>query len=541
MSSKKILCLFLSILMLISLTVACGQNNTGNTSNDANTGTTDSNNTTNNTNDANDSSDDVTETKIGDVTFTYWVPMHSQAVKILENYGENEVYKKLEEITGVKIEFLHPASGQETEQLNLMIASKDLPDIIESFSYTGGLDKAIEDNVIISLNDLMEHAPNYQKLRESHEDIAAETMTDNGNIAAFYCIQNVEEPPWLGGMIRKDYLDELGLDIPKTIADWENVLKAFKDKGIEVPLHYNIDSWQFTSSGLFVSAYGIGPEFYNDNGQVKFGPIEPGYKDFITLMAKWYEEGLLDQDFASRDDNNTESMILNGDIAAWAGAYESFDYYENLAKPNNPDFKLAPVPSPSLNEGETVEFRQKNYFNKGTTAVITTACENPEEAVKWFDYHYSDEGSMLFNWGIEGVSYEMVDGEPKFTDLMTNNPDGLSYITLAHKYKLHMGPYLRDYEAFVMTDTIYEAMDVWGEAGSAQVIPMITMTLEENKEYSSIMSDINTYIQENRIKFIMGIEPMENFDKFVEQIKSMNIERAIAIQQAALDRYMSRK
>lgn len=538
-STKKIVSLLISFLLIASLVVGCG-NNSDSLSNST-TEKTDSVNSDNNQTSQTEQDKDVkTDTK--DITLTYWVPMHSQAVKILQNYGENEVYKKLEEITGIKIEFLHPASGQATEQLNLMIASKDLPDIIESFSYTGGLDKAIEDNIIIRLNELIEeHAPNYKSIRDSNEDIAAETITDSGNIAAFYCIQNEEEPPWLGPMIRKDYLDELGLEIPKTIADWENTLRAFKDMGVEVPLYYNIDDWQFTSSGAFVSAYGIGPEFYNDNGQVKYGPIEPGYKDFIALMAKWYEEGLLDQDFASRDGNNTESMILNGDIASWVGAYESFDYYENLAKTNNPNFKLAPAPHPSLNEGETVQFRQKNYYNKGTTAVITTACKYPEEAVKWFDFHYSEEGSMLFNWGIEGVSYEIVDGKPQFTDLMTNNPDGLSYITLAHKYKLHMGPYLRDYKAFVMTDTIYEAMDVWGEAGSSQVLPMTTMTLEESKEYSSIMSDINTYVGENRIKFIMGVEPMENFDNFVEQIRKMNIERAIEIQQSALDRYNKRK
>lgn len=530
-SLKKVICFIISLLLAVSLVVGCESENSSGSSTDS---TTSSNNEQ-----GTEESTSGKETK--DITLTYWVPMHSQAVKILQNYGESEVYKELEKRTGIKIKFLHPPSGQASEQLNLMISSKDLPDIIESFSYPGGLDKAIEDGIIIRLNELIDkYAPNYKALRESNPDIAAETMTDSGNIGAFYCIQTEEEPPWLGLIIRQDYLDDLGLEMPRTIADWENTLRAFKDMGVEAPLYFNIDGWELPNCGVFVSAYGGGPEFYNDNGQVKYGPIEPGYKDFIALISKWYQEGLIDKDFATRDDKNIESMIVNGEIGSWVGAYESFDYYASLTK-DNPKFKLAPAPSPVLNEGDKVEFRQKNYYNKGTPAVITTKCKYPEEAVKWFDYHYSEEGSMLFNWGIEGVSYKMLDGKPQYTDLILNNPEGLSYITLAYKYKIHMGPYLRDYKSYPMTDIIIKAMEVWGKAGSSQVLPMTTMTLDESKEYSEIMSDINTYIAENRIKFVMGVEPISNFDAFVEQIKKMGIERAIEIQQAALDRYNDRR
>jgi putative aldouronate transport system substrate-binding protein len=74
----------------------------------------------------------------------------------------------------------------------------------------------------------------------------------------------------------------------------------------------------------------------------------------------------------------------------------------------------------------------------------------------------------------------------------------------------------------------------------AYILPPITMTADEGAEYSRIMSDIETYRKEMVLKFILGTEPLSNYDSFVNQIKSMNIDRAIELQQAALDRFNQR-
>ena len=71
-------------------------------------------------------------------------------------------------------------------------------------------------------------------------------------------------------------------------------------------------------------------------------------------------------------------------------------------------------------------------------------------------------------------------------------------------------------------------------------MPLVTMTEEENNEYTNIMTDIDVYREEMRFKFITGQEPIENLDQYFEQLKSMNIERAIEIQQAAYERYKER-
>jgi putative aldouronate transport system substrate-binding protein len=472
------------------------------------------------------------------ITLKYWIPMHNNAAKIMKSFAENEVYKELEKRTGVHIEFIHPAQGQGKEQFNLMINSKDLPDMISHYgkSYPGGPDKAVDDGVYLKLNDLIDkNAPNIKKIRESNSEIARQTITDAGNIWGIPCIQTTEEEPWWGPIIRTDWLDELGLKKPTTIDEWYNVLKTLKEKkNLDAPLL--MDKTGVDWGGIFLGAYDIGYEFYKKEGKVKYGFTEPGFKEYLTTMNKWYKEGLIDKDFATRDTKSWEAMITSQKSAAHFGTYGGSVVYANAIKTTSPNANFEAAVYPSLKPGEKVHFREKDEFNKGVETVITTACKNPAEAVKWLDYGFSDEGSMLFNYGIENVSYKMVDGKPKFTDIMLDAAAAPEW-----KYKVHIGAYKRDWKAFPDVEKSEPAMATFAKAEADYVMPPVNLTDEENRKYSSIMSEINTYKDEKILKFIMGVEPLDKFDDYVKQIKKMGIDEAIKIQQAALDRYNNRK
>ena len=179
--------------------------------------------------------------------------------------------------------------------------------------------------------------------------------------------------------------------------------------------------------------------------------------------------------------------------------------------------------------------------------MITTACRNVEAAVKWLDAHYSAEGSMLMNFGIEGLSYEMIDGYPTFTDLIANSPDGLAFDIAMSKYSLAanttevMNQDAREFaQLSLRTDHQKAANKIWGSGDISLIIPPTSLTIEESTEYSKIMSEIDTYVAESIVRFIMNQIPLENFDDFVNNLKAMNIDRAIEIRQQAYDRYMAR-
>src|SRR5690606_30209797 len=110
----------------------------------------------------------------------------------------------------------------------------------------------------------------------------------------------------------------------------------------------------------------------------------------------------------------------------------------------------------------------------GSSVAITTSAKNPEEIVKWLDFAYSEEGHMLFNFGIEGVTYEMIDGYPTYTKEITDNPDGLPMTQALGKYvrASYSGPFIQDkgyIEQYANLPEQQEAITLWSESAENDI------------------------------------------------------------------------
>ena len=137
----------------------------------------------------------------------------------------------------------------------------------------------------------------------------------------------------------------------------------------------------------------------------------------------------------------------------------------------------------------------------------------------------------------------MVDGKPQYTDLILNNPDGFSFSDALIKYTWRSpGIYQWDRELQGVSEKALDAInDIWpSNADGDYVMPNVSLTNEEGNQFSTIMGDLDTYVSEMTTKFILGDEPLDNYDAFVETMKSMGVEDAIALYQAALDRWNAR-
>lgn len=487
------------------------------------------------------------------VTLSYWTPINSKSLASVTSYSELLCYQELEKKTGIHLDFQHPAVGQEKEQFNLLMVSGELPDLIEYNwlnNYPGGFTKAAEDGIIQRLNEAIEqYAPNLQKFIDENPDIAKQFTADDGSI---YCIPavSVDGNDYNGGfMIRQDWLDELNLEAPETMDDWTEVLRAFKEKkGATAP--FTAEAKDFISNSiLFSGAYGVGNAFYRDGETVKYGPMEQGYKDYLAQMNAWYEEGLLDIDFAANDRKAVDSKILGDQSGAMYGLQVGH-MSRYLANKAGTSFNLVGVQFPVLNEGDEPCFGRKVWESKADAALaVTTSCENIEAVMRLADFLFSEEGMLTMTFGVEGDTYEMVDGQPVFTEKITNDPDGKSMTDAIAKYTRGGQPMpgFNSVDEFQSQTVAFQqqadAQAVWAEYAdnaTAFAMPPVTMTTEEAERYSKIMADITPYREEMTTKFILGTEPIENFDQFVENLKSMHIEEALEIQQAALDRYNAR-
>ena len=165
------------------------------------------------------------------VTLTAWnTPPSSNPALGIVTYNDIPVLQAWEEATNVHIEWDIPAAGQETESFNLMITSGEYPDLISGIDqrYVGGIDKAVEDGVIIAFNDMMEtYAPDYWKLINKDETLLRDCVTDGGNYAEVFMVNVPDQGPWYGMAVRQDWLDDCGLDTPVTYDDWYEMLRFY--------------------------------------------------------------------------------------------------------------------------------------------------------------------------------------------------------------------------------------------------------------------------------------------------------------------------
>ena len=486
-----------------------------------------------------------------DVTLTYWTGLNPNVSANFTSYNDTDFTKELEKNTGVKLKFIHPAQGQESEQFNLLLASDNLPDIIAEswYNFPGGPEKAIADGNIIELNELMvKYTPNLNEILADNANVKAAISTDTGK---FYAFPSLKIEPQLrvffGPIVRQDWLDELNIEQPETIDEWYEMLKAFKEKkSAKAPLSFKFSN--FMDSNVIMGAYGAAYSFFVEDGEVKYGPAQPGYKDFLITMNKWYSEKLLDNNIATIDDSTLDSNILSGATGVTVGFNGgSLGKWMTASKNRNDSFDLAPLKYPSAEKDKRVKFAScDQIYSVPSSAAISTSCKNPELAAKFLDYAYGTEGGMLYNFGTEGVSYTMTDGKPVYTELITNNPDGWSVGQALGKYARSFaeGPFPTDIQYFIQQYTLpqqKEALSKWSDNDmSKYLLPRVTALPEESSELLKTTNNIKTYVDEKSLKYIMGIDSLENYDEFVNQLNALELQKAIEIYQGALARYNKR-
>jgi putative aldouronate transport system substrate-binding protein len=464
----------------------------------------------------------------------------------------------------INVTWIHPPQGQFNESFNLMVASGDLPDMIYRgwSGYPGGPEKAISDGVIIKMNDLIaKSAPNLTQRYKEHPEWLKQAKTDSGTLYMFPFIRGDDDLlVFFGPQGRMDWLDKLGLDRPVTLDDWEKMLYAMKNAGLaEYPLTFTkfSDGRGINGPGnAFIQPFGTTWDFHQDDqGKVHFGPYDNQFKDFLVFFKDWFDKGLVDPEFFSLPRQSFDAKILNGEVGAWTSYTGSgIGAYLDAYKGPGP-YDIVPFAYPVKNAGETPFFGQRdNYIPGNDGMAITTKAKDLELCAEWGDYPYSDEGHILFSFGIEGESFNWVYDYPgfegqkfaKYTELMMHNPQGRTLSQMGGLYTrdFYSGPEIQDRQyiyQYANRPAQREALTLWGETDAEKhMLPPITATPSEAEELAQIMSEVQTYREEMVVKFITGQEPIDNFGQFQARLKQMGIERAIAIKQAGLERFNAR-
>jgi putative aldouronate transport system substrate-binding protein len=268
-------------------------------------------------------------------------------------------------------------------------------------------------------------------------------------------------------------------------------------------------------------------------------------------MAQWYQEGLIDKDIISLTTAQQNAKMTNGSAGATvASGGSGMGTWTPAARQTNPKYEILALGYPSLTKGEKRVYSIPNqvYSSQGGAA-ITTACKNVEIAARYLDYGYTQEGHLLYNFGIEGESYTMVNGKPTYTPAILAggaNKWPLAQALTAFVRSTGSGPFAQDegyIEQYYMLPEQKQLLVNYVVPGAGKyVLPAITATPEESRELATILNDINTFHDETVTRWLGGTDPVNDttWNNYVNQIKRMNIDRAIAIQNGALDRFNKR-
>lgn len=492
-----------------------------------------------------------------EVDVTLWMGVNPGVLALTTDIGNDcVIWAELAERTGVHIEFDCVSPDVQNEKFYLMIASDDLADIYSSATsiYTGGGDAAVKDEVIIDhLPYLTEElTPQICKIMEAYPDAVPNALTDSGYLAGMPQLSmQTDTTQTFGPLIRKDWLDDLGLDIPETYDELHDVLVAFRDeKGADAALIINYAGTGFQNGlvqgygiyGMAASGFGVTEPFYQVDDKIQFGPIQPEFKEYLTMVNEWYKDGLIWQDFMSTSDiqNPPSEVILANRAGVFWGEVVFIESLRELS--DDPNFELVALPDFVKNKGDKIPFNDESNYTAQVPWSISTACECPELVMQWCNYLYTDDGALLANYGLEGQSFEFnEDGAPALTDLVLNNPDMNTTVAL-FMYCIDRGPFYRDEvrEQSGYSENQKAASSIWqSNMTTGRAIGTTTLNAEESDRANLYYADIKDNVVENVLKFIIGSKPLDEFDAFVDEINRMNIDEVISCWQAAYDRYLS--
>ena len=488
----------------------------------------------------------------GSEQVTVWVSLPPHVAPYMEDVSESAAYRAAAEATGIKMVTTTVSAAVEAEQFQLMCAGGTTGDydiIVGATRAYGSADAAIEDEIVIDLSDyLAEYMPDYYNFLQSDEEIRKLLTTDSGAIADIAGRATGGRPQGFG--IRKDWLDKSGLDIPTTYDELYNVLTVFKND-YNCPEPLLMFSTGFLDNDFLCSGFGMTQNgYYVEDGTVKFAYLEDSFKQYCQLISKWYAEGLLSKDFL----NNVQGAGISYDAQMQDGTAGVFmtgvDIFSSSSaeSASDPDWEAVPMADVTVNSGDTITMGNtpnsdplSNKWNV-TTGVSEERMANVLGFVNWF---FTEDGSIACNFGIEGEGFEYdTDGNPKLTELVTNNPEGMGSFIAEAIYLNWCAPYTLDtryYDSVYDTEAQASATDIWNSNRNNSQQYHGDLTSDENSAYNAVYSDIDTYIDNMAVSFMTGAADVNaEWDTFVSTVESMDIASCIQIKQDAYDRFVNR-
>ncbi|WP_169085002.1 extracellular solute-binding protein [Paenibacillus sp. PL91] len=446
---------------------------------------------------------------------------------------------ELEKMTNSDLDIRLIPHNEYQDKMIQMFATNDIPDVVQGSGGISGpeLAGAVENGVFLPLNDLLkEHGPDLLKfIPES----AWERMTDakTGNI---YGIPEVlTNPSRRATWIRTDLLKKAGKEIPTTVEETLDVLRAFKEIGVEQPF---AGRQNFKYADTFFGAYDV-LGYLNQFKVFPDGQVKPSFFDVdnmkkaIGIYKTMHDEGLISKEFATIESTDFKSIVTSGKAGMWSMNANELPIWGAQLKQNVPDAEVALIPSPVGPDGKG----GYAHYNPVTRSfyINAKAKDKAADIIKFFNWMVSEKAELFFSFGIEGEDYQVTNGEPVFevpTD--TAGTDKMRYL---------------NYWLWMVQDTTYnKRVSELSDSGKQLIDAFDNMLANEGRrglEFDPRLDALVQYpdlnpksdempplILERVLKMVYGREPIDNYEKLLEEYLSKGGKEII---EQATERYKS--
>lgn len=420
--------------------------------------------------------------------------------------NNNPYLDYIREHTGLKIQVTLPPLEGYTDKLNLIMSSGDLPDMINT-SDTGLFSNYVKQNVLMALDDYIDkYGPELKKLIPEE---AWNQVRVNGHIYAVPSLNEVQGTELM--YARKDWLDRLNLDLPTTLEEYTEVMRAFAENDPDGNGQHDTFGLSITENlgrtAPFFGAFGTQKDaWYERDGRLVYSGILPETRDALAFLAKLYQENLLDPQFPLNKQKNLEDKVISGKVGLYSAAW--FDTRNPIEKNKHkdPEAEWIPLPYPMGPEGH-----QGTYTTSLVRSynIVPAASSNPAGVIRFLNF-IAGEGQTTLKLGFENEVWSMENGRmiSNFQEHNVQQYRGM-YGALADMVDPDIGK--------ARLDSLGEYFRLWDN------IQTIHQHLIRNRFEAAPTDSMGKYSAKLRkeqdetfIKIVVGTYPVEHFDVFVQ-------------------------
>jgi putative aldouronate transport system substrate-binding protein len=474
------------------------------------------------------------------------------------------VWNEVERRLNVKMKWeVLPSNQWNISMMTKINGGRKLADIIGLPNWgDADIDRFAREKVIIPLNELInKYAPNIKRILNENPQLRRQMTSADGGIYSINEFYEANEY-YYTVMIRKDWLDRLGLSAPSTVAEFEYVMTQFRDRDAngngktddEIPL-FVAEGWRYD---YFASGFGLSSPLQDTvidaDGKAVYQKATPEYGQFLAWLNRLYTSkdsgglGVMDRRYESGNPTNFEAEISKNIIGITVAPGDFAAKFEKLVNKNgfapadghSPEYML--INPPVASDGTLTLVRRGI---SGGQIGISGDCADPVTAIKFIDYLWgSEEGNRLLHFGLEGQTYTVQDGKPTFTEFVLNNPDGLDPGSALRSLGAWPPLFDRQTRGFITALLSPQAIDYFAknidDGLYTDAFPDILATKEEIAAFSGMTNEFNTYQQEMTLKFIMGSATAAQYaGTYIPKMEQLGIRTYETLRKAQYERFMS--